>query len=377
MYISDSLCSENCHICKNQNFLGLFSFDTAINTDSIVADSCRLHFYDQLSEISASTSVFELFPSGIVAHDVPTSIVTNNREFSKIMIKFVDKNSHALSSYSGSNVSMTIESCGDAVFASCGNSIQILSNSCVQFSAPFWSEENFGISHSVQAVADFSNFSIVADGKVDGSCILKFVLRSRISPTHFVSTNSSFLLHASALFSSNIELAVTGVPFSFFLEWRDGTQKLNSLTSSRALISLSYCGNASLDCGSSNFYSRNSCLTSSVSGNSNISGFIIRGDATLNCRLTFTVLEYTEQVFTYQDFEVRASHLTVDSFPAIVRVGYPLSFISSARDDDSVQLLSLYGVTVKLNLTSCGLGTFDSCGKCALQYSTTCLLPHL
>jgi hypothetical protein len=356
----DRLCSENCQSCENQPFQGSMSFTTSISTDSIVTGQCRLLFQDVLSENSIFTMPFEIFPSGIIAIDVPSSIVTT--QYNHILIKFVDATSQILSSYLGANVSMSIENCGSAVFASCGNSLQLSSNTCIQLSASYWPEENFGIADASQAVATFTNFSLTADAKLDGSCILKFVARSTIFPTQFITTNSTILLYASSLMSSSIVYVTTGVPISFQLLWRDNTQTLSSLTSSQALISLSYCGNAIVDCGSSKNLSRTSCLTLSSSGSSTVTGFIIRGDATLNCRLTFTVLEYLEQVFTYQDFEVRASRLIVDGFPSIVRVGSPYSFISSAIDDFFVRLFSLFGVTVKFKLVSCGLGSFDSCG---------------
>jgi hypothetical protein len=360
---SDRMCSENCHSCEKQHFQGSISFTTSIIADSIATEECRLLFHDGLSGNSVLTAAFEVFPSGIIAQDVPALIVTTKiNQGSLILIKFTDRASQILSSYFGSNVSMTIENCGSAVFASCGSSHQISSTTCTQLSTPFWPEENVGITDAVQAVATFMNFSLTADAKIDGSCFLKFVARSIISPTRFISTNSTFSLYASSLISSSIFLVTTGVPISFHLEWRDDLQKLNSLDSSRALISLSYCGNASLDCGSSENLSRTSCLTLSTSGSSSVTGFVVRGDATLNCRLTFTVLEYSEQVFTYQDFEVRASHFFVDNFPSIIRVGYRYSFISSATDDNFARLFSLYGVTVKFKLDSCGSGSFDSCG---------------
>jgi len=199
---------------------------------------------------------------------------------------------------------------------------------------------------------------------------VEFVVIERVGETKECATNLRVQLpsiFASALVSSSISLVTTGVPFSFQLEWRDGTQKLLSLSSSLALISLSYCGNASVHCGSSDFLSGTSCTTSSVSGSSLVTGFIVRGDATLNCRLSFTVLENLNQVFAVQDFEVRASRLIVDGFPSIVRVGHQYSFIASARDDYFARLFSLYGVAVNFELNSCGLGSFDSCGSAMIS----------
>lgn len=375
---SDRLCSENCHSCQNQPFQGSMSFPTSISTDSVAANQCSLLFYDGISGNEQRTTFFELFPSGIVAYNVPSSFVTAQfNQGSSIIIKFVDAGSKIISSYFGANVSMTIENCGSAVFTSCGNSVQTSAKTCVQLSGPFWPEENIGIADAVQAAAMFMNYSIAADAKIDGSCILKFAASSIIFPNHFISTNSSILLYASSLQSSIISLVTTGVPISFQLDWGDGGQKLNSLSSSRALILLSYCGNASLHCGSSSQFSGTSCLTTSSSGSSIITGFIIRGDATLNCRLTFTVLEYQQQVFTHQDFEVRASRLTVDSFPSIVRVGYPYSFITSVRDDNFVRLHSLFGVTMKFKLDSCGSGSFDSCGNNSQSQLTKVQFSHL
>ena len=357
------MCSENCQSCENQFFQGSLSITTSISTDSIVSNQCRMSFIDALSETSILSRSFELFPSGILAYGVPASIVTHNlNQGSSILIKFVDSAANILSSFLGSTVFMSIENCGSAVFTSCGNSLQHSSTSCTQLSTAYWTEENIGISEAVQAVASFVNFSLSADAKIDGSCALKFVAHSLVSPTRSITTNSTFLLFASALVSSSISLVTTGVPFSFQLEWRDGTQKLLSLSSSLALISLSYCGNASVHCGSSDFLSGTSCTTSSVSGSSLVTGFIVRGDATLNCRLSFTVLENLNQVFAVQDFEVRASRLIVDGFPSIVRVGHQYSFIASARDDYFARLFSLYGVAVNFELNSCGLGSFDSCG---------------
>jgi hypothetical protein len=341
----------------------MMSFTTSIDTDSIVSDYCRLLFDDVLSGNSKETSFFELFPSGIVAHNVPTSLVTSQfNQFSSILIKFVDSASRIMPSYVGANVSISIENCGNAMFASCGNSLQISERTCSQLSLPFWPEENIGITDAVEAAAIFFNYSLAADAKIDGSCILKFTVHSILNSSQYITTNSTILLYASSLKSSNISLVTTGVPISFQLEWHDAGQKLNSLSSSRVLISLSYCGNANLDCGSSTHLSGASCMANSSSGSSMVTGFIIRGDATLNCRLTFTILEYMEQVFTHQDFEVRASRLTVDHFPSIVRVGNPYSFISSARDDNFARLQSLYGVTMKFKLELCGLASFDSCG---------------
>ncbi len=375
---SERMCSENCHSCGKKAFQGSISFITSISADSIATEECRLLFYDRLSGNSVLTAPFEVFPSGISAEDVPASIVTTKmNQGSSILIKFTDRGSQILSSYFGSNVSMTIENCGSAVFASCGSSLQISSTTCTQLSAPFWSEENVGITDAVQAVATFLNFSLSADAKIDGSCVLKFVAHSIVSPTRLISTNSTFLLYASSLISSSIVLVTTGQPISFQLEWRDNSQKLNSLNSSRALISLSYCGNASVDCGSSRHLSQTSCLALSELGSSSVTGFIIRGDATLNCRLTFTVLEYSEQVFTYQDFEVRASNFFVDTFPSIIRVGQRYSFLSSATDDNFVRLLSLYGVNVKFKLVSCGSGSFDSCGTNARSNIEIVFLFHM
>jgi hypothetical protein len=361
--VSDRLCSENCQSCENQFFQGSILFTTSINTDSVAGSKCRLLFHDNLSGNSVLTTPFEIFPSRIIATDVPTSIVTTQFNLgSSVFIKFVDSNAQILSSYLGSNVSMSIENCGSAVFSSCGDSFRISSTTCVQLSAPVSAEENIGIADANQAAATFTNFSLSADAKIDGSCTLKFVARSEIFPNRAITTNSSILLYASSLTSSSISYATTGVPISFELEWRDGTQKLNSLTASRAIISLSYCGNSVVNCGSSIQLSSNSCSTYSELGSSTVTGFIIRGDATLNCRLTFIVIENSEQVFTHQDFEVKASKLIVDSFPSIIRVGRSYSFISSARDDAFVRLLSLFGVTVKFKISSCGLGSFDSCG---------------
>jgi hypothetical protein len=368
--ISDRLCSENCQLCGNQFFQGSISITTSISSDSILSNECRMLFTDALSGTSISTTSFELFPSRIVAYGVPTSFVTTqSNQGSSVAIKFVDSDAHILSSFLGSTVYMSIENCGSAVFTSCGNSLQISSTSCSQLSTAFWSEENIGIAEAVQAVASFANFVLTADAKIDGSCSLKFVANSLVSPTRFITTTSTFLLFASALVSSSISLVTTGVPISFQLEWRGGTQKLNSLSSSLALISLSYCGNAIVVCGSSNVISGTSCSTSSLFGSSLVTGFIIRGDATLNCRLTFTVLENLNQVFTLQNFEVRASSLIVNGFPSIVRVGYPYSFIASAKDDYLTGLVSLYGVAVDFKLSSCGLGSFDSCGMRNLEYA--------